>query len=63
MKILGLYARETLSLLRRVRAPFSVLASRNHGFNLLQADRFTDGITFSADVTVLANWRDRKSVV
>jgi hypothetical protein len=56
MKILGLYTSETLSLLRRVRAPFSVLAVRNHSFNLLQIEAFTNGITFSADVTVLSNW-------
>jgi len=57
LKILGLYARETLSIMRRVRAPFSVLASRNHHFSLLQIESFNNGITFSADITVLSNWR------
>lgn len=42
--------------MRRVRAPFSVLASRSHSFSLVQASTFNNGITFSADVTVLANW-------
>jgi hypothetical protein len=56
LRILGLYAHENLSHMRRVRAPFSVLATRGHSFSFTQTEAFTDGITLSADATVLANW-------
>lgn len=42
--------------MRRVRAPFSVLAERTHPFNFLHVDSFTAGMTFGSDVTILQNW-------
>jgi hypothetical protein len=56
LKILALYAQQTPSLLRRVKAPFGVLAERAHSFSLLHVESFTSGMTFGSDVTVLQNW-------
>lgn len=56
MKILALYATDTLSLQRRVKIPFSALSKQGHSFSFLQVPSFAAGIGFSADVTVLQNW-------
>lgn len=56
MKILALYTDYNFSILRRVKAPFSVLSERNHSFNLLQVNSFSTGLSFGSDITVLANW-------
>jgi hypothetical protein len=56
MKILALYTEYNFSILRRVKGPFSVLAERNHSFNLLQVKSFSTGLSFGSDITVLANW-------
>jgi hypothetical protein len=56
MHMLALYKRDTLSIHRRVKAPFSVLAERGHRFHFMQVQNFSGGLTFGADVTVLNNW-------
>lgn len=56
MKILALYVHQTLSLQRRVRSPFSVLAGRAHPFNLFRVESFAAGMTFGSDVAILQNW-------
>jgi len=42
--------------MRRVKTPFSVLTERGHSFNFLQVNSFAEGLTFGADITVLASW-------
>jgi len=56
VKILAVYPSLTLPLIRRVRAPFSVLAERGYAFHFLQADSFRGGLSHAYDVTVLSDW-------
>ena len=56
MKFLALYKDATLPLLRRVKAPFSVLAERGHNFSFMQVDQFSMVMTYGVDVTILPNW-------
>jgi hypothetical protein len=56
MKILALYIQRTLSILRRVQAPFSVLASRSHSFSFMQIPAFDAGHASGYDITILPNW-------
>ena len=56
MKVLALYKEDTLSLHRRVKAPFSALSKQGHSFSFLQVESFSAGIGFSSDVTVLQDW-------
>lgn len=56
MKILALYSQKTLSAVRRVLAPFSVLANRSYSFSFMEVPAFDAGYAASYDVTVLPNW-------
>jgi len=56
MKILALYVERTLSMVRRIQAPFSVLSSRAHAFSFMQIPTFEPGHASGYDVTVLPNW-------
>lgn len=56
MKILALYVERTLSILRRIQAPFSVLSTRGHSFSFMQIPTFDPGLGAGYDITVLPNW-------
>lgn len=56
MKILALYSNRTLSILRRVQAPFSVLTQRGQNFTFMQIPIFDASLSLSHDITILPNW-------
>lgn len=56
MKVLALYTTKTLSIIRRVMAPYSCLAERGHSFSFLQVPSFEAGMAYGRDITVLPNW-------
>lgn len=56
MRILALYRTPTLSLVRRIQAPFSVLARRNYGFSFQRVEKFSPDFATSFNVTILPNW-------
>lgn len=56
MRVLSLSSRRTLSLLRRVIAPFDVLATRGHAFYFQEVSHFDAAVSYGYDVTLLQNW-------
>lgn len=56
-RIAAIYTQKTMSLVRRVLAPYSVLAQRGYPFSFLAVDRLSSGIAYGYDATVLPNWR------
>lgn len=58
MNILALYTQKTLSLLRRVLGPYSVLAQRGYRFAFQSVPTFESGVSlaYGYDLTVLPNW-------
>lgn len=55
MRILAMYIDYDLSVLRRVKAPLSVLHQRGHNFTFMKVPSFIDGLAYGHDVTVLPN--------
>lgn len=52
----GVVDESDLSLLRRIKAPFSTLVQRGHPFGFMGIETFLGGLAYSADVTILPNW-------
>ena len=55
MKVLATYASETLPILRRVSAPYSLLAERGHACHFRESPSLDPEIAFSYDLVVLPN--------
>jgi hypothetical protein len=56
VKILAMYTTRSLSVLRRVQAPFSVLTQRGHDFTFMQVATFDATLSMSHEITLLPNW-------
>jgi hypothetical protein len=56
MHILAFYTQPTLSILRRVKAPFHTLAQRGYSFSFMQRPQFQAEVGFGSDMMVLQNF-------